>query len=60
MPLGVRGESLSVPACPYEQIGVGREAICLLSFPLLVRLAFVFPGIVVGTQGFSRLCMLCR
>jgi hypothetical protein len=31
---------------------VGREAICLLPFPLPLRLAFVFPGIGVGTQGF--------
>jgi hypothetical protein len=31
---------------------VGREAICLLFFPLLLHLAFVFPGIAVGTQGF--------
>jgi hypothetical protein len=31
---------------------VGREAICLLFFPLLLQLAFVFPGIAVGTQGF--------
>jgi hypothetical protein len=29
---------------------VGREAICLLFFPLLLQLAFVFPGIAVGTQ----------
>jgi hypothetical protein len=32
---------------------MGREAICLLFFPLLLRLAFAFPGIVVGTQGFE-------
>jgi hypothetical protein len=31
---------------------VEREAICLLFFPLLLQLAFVFPGIAVGTQGF--------
>jgi hypothetical protein len=31
---------------------VDREAICLLFFPLPLRLAFVFPGIAVGTQGF--------
>jgi hypothetical protein len=32
--------------CHYGQNGVGREAICLLSFPLFLRLAFVIPGIV--------------
>jgi hypothetical protein len=31
---------------------VGREAICPLFFPLLLQLAFVFPGIAVGTQAF--------
>jgi hypothetical protein len=31
---------------------VGRKAICLLFFPLLLQLALIFPGIVVGTQGF--------
>jgi hypothetical protein len=37
---------------------VGREVICLLFFPLLLQLAFVFPGIVVGTQGFVY-CVYC-
>jgi hypothetical protein len=37
---------------------VGREAICLLFFPLLLQLAFVFPGIAVGTQGFVD-CVYC-
>jgi hypothetical protein len=37
-------------ARPYGLVGVGREAIFLLFFPLLPRLAFLFPGIVVGTQ----------
>jgi hypothetical protein len=36
---------------------VGR-AIRLLFFPLLLQLAFVFPGIVVGTQGFID-CVYC-
>jgi hypothetical protein len=31
---------------------VGREALCLLLFPLLLGLAFAFPIIVVGTGGF--------
>jgi hypothetical protein len=34
-------------------MGVGWEAICLLSFLLLVRLPFAFPGIVVGTQALE-------
>jgi len=34
-------------------------AICLLSFPLLLWMAFVFPSIAVGTHGFI-VCMLCR
>jgi hypothetical protein len=37
---------------------VGREAICLLFFPLLLQSAVVFPGIVVGTQGFVD-CVYC-
>jgi hypothetical protein len=37
---------------------VGREATCLLFFTLFLRLAFVFPGIVVGTQGFVH-CVCC-
>jgi hypothetical protein len=47
-----------MPLCEKGQAGkaastaVGREAICISSFPLLLRLAFVFPGIVVETQGF--------
>jgi hypothetical protein len=35
-------------ACPSEQIEVGWKVVCLFSFPLLLRLAFVFPGIIVG------------
>jgi hypothetical protein len=31
---------------------VGRETIRLISFSLLLKLAFVSPGIAVGTQGF--------
>jgi hypothetical protein len=38
-PLGVKGQAGNRPACPYGQIGMGREAICLLFFPLLLRLA---------------------
>jgi hypothetical protein len=32
---------------------VGREAICVLLSPLLLQMAFVFAGIVVGAQGFA-------
>jgi hypothetical protein len=37
---------------------VGREAISLLFFPLLLQLSFVFPGTAVGTQGFVD-CIYC-
>jgi hypothetical protein len=37
---------------------MGGEAICLLSFPLLLRLAFVIRGIAAGTQGFVD-CVYC-
>jgi hypothetical protein len=37
---------------------VDGEAICLLFFPLLLRLAFVFPGIAVGTHVFVD-CVDC-
>jgi len=47
-----------LPACPYGDGGLGREAICLLFFPLLLRLAFVFPSIAIGTQGFVE-CVCC-
>jgi hypothetical protein len=40
------------------EIGVGREVICLSFFPLLLRLAFVLPGIVLGTQVFVD-CVCC-
>jgi hypothetical protein len=49
---------------PYGKVGhdgqvrVGRDAICLLDFPLLLRLAYVFPGIAVRTQGFVD-CAYC-
>jgi len=33
-------------------------AICLLFFPLLLRLAFVLPGIAAGTQGLVE-CVCC-
>jgi hypothetical protein len=56
-PLDVEGWECK-PACPYRQIGMVREAICLLSCPLLLRLAFVFPGIAVGTLGFEN-CVGC-
>jgi hypothetical protein len=39
--------------------GKGGEAVCLLPFPLLLRLAFAFPGIVVKTQGFVD-CVFCE
>jgi hypothetical protein len=51
-PLIVKGQA-GVPVYFFGQIGVGREAI----FLLFLRLAFVFPGIVVGIQGFvDRVC----
>jgi hypothetical protein len=46
-------------AYPYRQVGVGWEAICLLFFPLLLRLAFVIPGIAVETQGLVD-CVCCE
>jgi hypothetical protein len=52
--LGVKGQ-VGKSAYSYGQVGVGREAICLSYFPLLLQLAFVFPGIVVGTQVFFLL-----
>jgi hypothetical protein len=53
MPLGVKGQAgkPAYPYGPYGLVGVGREAICLLSLPLILMLAFVFPGIGVGPQG---------
>jgi hypothetical protein len=52
-PLGVKGKA-KLPACPYEQVGVGREAIRLLVLPVFLRLAFGFclSSIAVGTQDF--------
>jgi hypothetical protein len=44
---------------PLGQVGVGREAICLSSFPLLLRLAFVFPDTSVGTTVFVD-CVSCE
>jgi hypothetical protein len=43
---------------PLWTCWVGREPICLLFYPLLLHLAFVFPGIAVGTQGFVA-CVYC-
>jgi hypothetical protein len=53
----VKGRA-DLPACPYGQAGVGREAICLLFFPVLLQMAIIFAGIAVGTKDFVE-CVNC-
>jgi hypothetical protein len=63
MPLGVKRRSVYRHAPMVRVWEMGKEFICLLSFPLLLRLATAFPGTVIGTQGFvdcvGEACLIC-
>jgi hypothetical protein len=48
MLLGVKGQA----GLLWTDWGGKNEAICILFFPLLLRLVFVYPGMNVGKEGF--------